>query len=157
MITPEISHSINRSTFCQELFDDSELDHRDIALSEEKFLDKEMDSMTCFHQGFEELHDITLGYSWFFLEEHSILALNSLGIKQFLQDVFISSEFTILLRLILLVAKVSKTIQGTKTRYRPSSRKYFFHAAQTVLRYAIQAYLRLKIYFRSSRIIRIFL
>gem|GEM_PF-7063444 len=38
----------------------------------------------------------------------------------------------ILIRFVLFLQKVSKTIQGIKTRYRPCSRVFCFHPAQTV-------------------------
>lgn len=47
-----------------------------------------------------------------------------------------------MIRLVLFMEKVPKTIQGKETRYRSSSRKFCFHPAQTVF--------PLKIYFCSS-------
>jgi hypothetical protein len=58
VVTPELGHSRNTSSTSHELFEDAELMESDIAFCKKYFFHKHMYSMTRFHQGLKEEHDI---------------------------------------------------------------------------------------------------
>lgn len=88
LITPEVCHCLHSSSLGDELFDNTKLQHGDIALCKKYLFNKNMNSMTRFHEGLKKIHHLCLCYPCFFIKNHNTLLLNSLDIKYYLQEIF---------------------------------------------------------------------